>query len=275
MAKQTTSEKYINKMYDSQQKSTLQGLESTYKQNVNALNKTEKEIPQQYYEQKRQTEGNAAIQRKNMNEVFNANGLNTGAIGQANLAMSNQNTANLSALNKAQAGALADVSLKKANLQTEYQSAVQKAIADGDYNRSRDLYGAFQQEQQLQREKEQQTRAEAQAQVDALIKLGITPSDKLIEKSGYNKSYVTKYAAAMKKQIGNKGGGGGSRSSSKLSGTDDGKKTFDDGDAEKTKNKSSTDKNGTKYNSSVFSSSKEASQSLNNALYGASLPWRK
>lgn len=215
----TTSEQYINKMYDNQKKNTLSGLESAYKQNVSTFDNTAKQIPQQYYEQKRDVEGNAAIQRKNMNEVFNANGLNTGAVGQANLAMSNQKAANLSALNKAQATAQSNLALQRSNAEIEYKNAVQQAIAQNDYNRAKDLYSAYQQDEALRRDQEAKAKSEAQNQVDALLKIGVKPSSALVAQSGYSTEYVNGLynAYIAQKQAASYSGGGGGSSSSKSS----------------------------------------------------------
>lgn len=183
----TTSEQYINSMYDKQKENTLNGLKSAYEQNVNTLDSAAAKVPQQYYDQKREAEGNAEIQRRNMNEIFNANGLNTGAIGQYALAMANQKSANLATLNKAQADAEAEIALQRTQLETEYKNAVQGAIANSDFNRAQALYTAYQQQQ-----------ADAKSQVDALIKAGVMPNDELIATSGYNPSYVQSlYNAAI------------------------------------------------------------------------------
>ncbi len=200
------SSNYINSMYDSQREGTLSQLEAAYNKNVSTLDAAGRKIPQQYYNQKREVEGNAAIQRKNMNEVFNANGLNTGAIGQANLAMSNQNSANLAKLNAAQADAQSDLELQRTNLATDYKSAVAKAIADSDFNRAQALYSDFQQKQ-----------SEAKSQVDALLKMGVKPSDALVAQSGYSNDYVNSIYNAYMAQTAYSGGGGSGGSSKKSS----------------------------------------------------------
>lgn len=206
----TTSEQYINEMYDKQKANTLSGLETAYKQNVSALDASASKIPQEYYDQKREVEGNAAIQRKNINEVFNANGLNTGAVGQANLAMSNQKSANLAALTRAQADAEAEIGLQRANLETEYKNAVNSAIATSDYNRAQALYAEYQQRQ-----------SDAKGQVDALIKAGVMPSDDLIAESGYRPEYVRSlYSAVIAAQQPKYSGGGGGGGSSKTKSDD-------------------------------------------------------
>lgn len=183
----SASEQYINQMYEKQKENTLRGLRSAYEQNVNTLDAEAAKVPQQYYDQKREVEGNAEVQRRNVNEVFNANGLNTGAIGQANLALSNQRSNNIAALNRAQADAESEIELQRANLETEYKNAARDAIANSDYNRAQALYTAYQQQQ-----------AEAKSQVDALLKAGIMPDDNLIASSGYSASYVQSlYNAAV------------------------------------------------------------------------------
>lgn len=200
----TTSEQYINEMYDKQKASTLQGLESAYNKNVSTIDAAAAKIPQEYYEQKREVEGNAAVQQRNMNEIFNANGLNTGAIGQAALAMSNQKSRNLSALNKGQADAESALALQRTNLENEYKTAVQDAIAQSDYNRAQALYKEYQAQQ-----------ADAKSQVDAMLKMGAMPSSDLIAKSGYTAEYVNSIRNAyLQQQAARSSGGGGYRISS-------------------------------------------------------------
>ena len=212
----TTSEQYINEMYDKQKANTLSGLENAYKQNVSALDASASKIPQEYYDQKREVEGNAEVQRRNINEIFNANGLNTGAIGQANLAMSNQKSANLAALTRAQADAEAEIGLKRANLETEYKNAVNSAIATSDYNRAQALYAEYQQRQ-----------SDAKGQVDALIKAGVMPSDELIAESGYRPEYVRSlYSAVIAAQQPKYSSGGGNP---KINDDDDDDDGFSDG----------------------------------------------
>lgn len=197
----TTSEQYINEMYDKQKASTLQGLESAYNKNVSTIDAAAAKIPQEYYEQKREVEGNAAVQQRNMNEIFNANGLNTGAIGQAALAMSNQKSRNLSALNKGQADAESALALQRTNLENEYKTAVQDAIAQSDYNRAQALYKEYQAQQ-----------ADAKSQVDAMLKMGAMPSSDLIAKSGYTAEYVNSIRNAyLQQQAARSSGGGGYR----------------------------------------------------------------
>lgn len=211
----TTSEQYINEMYDKQKASTLQGLESAYNKNVSTLDAQAAKIPQDYYEQKREVEGNANVQQKNMNEIFNANGLNTGAIGQAALAMSNQKAKNLATLNKGQADAESALALQRTQLENDYKTQVQQAIQESDYNRAQALYKEYQNQQ-----------ADAKSQVDAMLKMGVLPSSELIAKSGYTAEYVNSIRNAyLQQQAARSSGGGGYRSSS----SDDDDDGFDDG----------------------------------------------
>lgn len=200
----SASEQYINQMYEKQKENTLRGLRSAYEQNVNTLDSTAAKVPQQYYDQKREVEGNAEVQRRNVNEVFNANGLNTGAVGQANLAMSNQKSADLAAINRAQADAEAELGLKRSDLETEYKSAVQSAIAASDYNRAQALYSEYQQRQK-----------DAKSQVDALLKAGIMPDGELIATSGYSASYVQSLYNAAVAAAQSSGRSGGTKKSTK------------------------------------------------------------
>ena len=60
-------------------------------------------------------------------------GLNTGASGQAQLALSNVLQSNLANINRAQADALSQLDLQINNLTTQYRNDVARAIAEGDF----------------------------------------------------------------------------------------------------------------------------------------------
>ena len=94
-----TEEAYINDIYDRQKESTLRTLKSAYDSNVASIDEAIKALEASSYEAKRETAGNAAITRQRLNEAFAANGLNTGAVGQANLALLNQKAENLNQIN--------------------------------------------------------------------------------------------------------------------------------------------------------------------------------
>ena len=121
-----TEEQYINKIYDAQKQSTLNTLKSAY-------------------EAKRQAAGEAALTRQRLNEQFAANGLNTGAAGQAHLALLNQQAANLNSIELKRAQAENAYNAQKAALTQEYQSQIKSAILDNDADRAAALYALYKQ----------------------------------------------------------------------------------------------------------------------------------
>lgn len=149
-----TEEQYINDIYDRQKESTLRTLKSAYDSNVSSIDTASKALEANSYEAKRETAGDAAITRQRLNEAFAANGLNTGAVGQANLALLNQKAENLSKIDLAKQQAQQEYDAQKAALMQSYQAEVKSAIQDNDADKAKALYAAW---------KEQQAQAQALA----------------------------------------------------------------------------------------------------------------
>ena len=153
-----TEEAYINDIYDRQKESTLRTLKSAYDSNVSSIDTAKKALDTNSYEAKREVTGDAAITRQRLNEAFAANGLNTGAVGQANLALLNQKAANLNKIDLAKQQAQQEYDAQKAALMQTYQAEVKSAIQQNDADRAKALYAAW---------KEQQAQAQAKALADA------------------------------------------------------------------------------------------------------------
>ena len=149
-----TEEAYINDIYDRQKESTLRTLKSAYDSNVASIDTAKKALDTNSYEAKREAAGDAAITRQRLNEAFAANGLNTGAVGQANLALLNQKAANLNKIDLAKQQAQQEYDAQKAALMQAYQAEVKSAIQQNDAQRAQALYAAW---------KEQQAQAQALA----------------------------------------------------------------------------------------------------------------
>ena len=108
-----------------------------------------------YTEQKRQTEGQAAQNAANWRELASSGGLNSGAIGQAALAMNNQTQSDLSTLGAAQAAAQAEIERQRTLLGQQYQMAINEAKANNDYERANALYQeAVRQQEMLQQQQQ-------------------------------------------------------------------------------------------------------------------------
>lgn len=162
-----TEEAYINDIYDRQKESTLRTLKSAYDSNVASIDTAKKALDTNSYEAKREAAGDAAITRQRLNEAFAANGLNTGAVGQANLALLNQKAANLNKINLAQQQAQQEYDAQKAALMQTYQAEVKSAIQQNDADRAKALYAAWK-EQQAKTYAEEQAKKLAEEQAKAL-----------------------------------------------------------------------------------------------------------
>ena len=140
-----TEEQYINKIYDAQKQSTLNTLKSAYDKNIASVDSAMSNLGTSAYEAKRQAAGEAALTRQRLNEQFAANGLNTGAAGQAHLALLNQQAANLNSIELKRAQAENAYNAQKAALTQEYQSQIKSAILDNDADRAAALYALYKQ----------------------------------------------------------------------------------------------------------------------------------
>lgn len=156
-----TEEAYINDIYNRQKESTLRTLKSAYDNNLSSIDTARKALDTNAYEAKRDAAGDAAITRQRLNETFAANGLNTGAVGQANLALLNQKAANLNKIDLAKQQAQQEYDAQKAALMQTYQAEVKSAIQQNDAQKAQALYAAW---------KEQQAQANALAVAEAQAK---------------------------------------------------------------------------------------------------------
>ena len=162
-----TEEAYINDIYDRQKESTLRTLKSAYDSNVASIDTAKKALDTNSYEAKREVAGDAAITRQRLNEAFAANGLNTGAVGQANLALLNQKAANLNKIDLARQQAQQEYDAQKAALMQTYQAEVKSAIQQNDADKAKALYAAWK-EQQAKIYAEEQAKKLAEEQAKAL-----------------------------------------------------------------------------------------------------------
>lgn len=133
-------EDYLNQMYGSALAAQLEGLKSSYEQNLSDLDASGQKTDAGYVEQKRQTTGDAAQAAANWREMANAYGLNSGAIGQANLAQNNQLQSNLNTLGAAQAAAQEEIERQRTLLGQQYQAAINQARAENNYQLAQALY---------------------------------------------------------------------------------------------------------------------------------------
>ena len=131
---------YIEEMNRAQQEAALAELRAAYEKNLAGMNRTQQSISPTYQAARNQAAGNAARQQQAFNEYAAAYGLNSGAAGQAQLAMSNALQGNLSDIDTAEADALSDLELQRSQTEIDYNNAIAQAKADGDYQLAQQLY---------------------------------------------------------------------------------------------------------------------------------------
>lgn len=136
----TSQEAYINQLYDAQRQASLDQLKSAYDENMLTLDQTAAKIPGQYQQARNRSAASNEVAKANFNEYAAASGLNTGAAGQAQLAMANAEQGNQSALLNAERQALQEVENQRVALRTNYQNAVAEAVSAGNLERAQALY---------------------------------------------------------------------------------------------------------------------------------------
>ena len=136
----TDYSEYIEAMNKAQQEAALSQLKAAYDKNVAALDRAQADIAPQYQQARNQTAGSSELSRRQFAEYAAAQGLNSGAGAQAELARQNTLQGNLNDLNRGEADALADLALQRSQAESDYNNAIAQARADGDYTLASQLY---------------------------------------------------------------------------------------------------------------------------------------
>lgn len=131
---------YLEQMYEAKKQQNLAKLKQAYEENLHAIDRAGQGLEQTYQAARNQTAGTAEQEKRNFAEYANANGLNNGTAGQAQLARSVALQHDLNALHTQQAGAEADLRQRRADAETEYNSAIAQAEATGAYDLAAALY---------------------------------------------------------------------------------------------------------------------------------------
>jgi len=221
----TSQADYINSLYSASQDANLAALKTAYDNNTATVDAQAAKIPGVYHEAENQVAANNAQQTQKMNEYFAANGLNTGASGQAQLAQNTTAQKSIGTLENAKATALNDVETQRTTLATQYQNAIAEAIANNNYEKAKSLYDeavrvdnsivstAINQAQlNYQAATDSYNRTAAQAETlgqygnfSGYSALGYTPS----QTNSMSAAYQTAIAAKAAKSSGSGSGGGG------------------------------------------------------------------
>ena len=130
----------------------LAGLKDAYEKNNAGLEDEEARLSGIYDPQRNRIAAQNALAKRVWDERAEANGLSSGANGQAELARSSTMQRDLASIGEEEANARADVSLRKKNLTIEYTNAITQARANGQAELAKALYNELVRVQGLERE---------------------------------------------------------------------------------------------------------------------------
>lgn len=140
----------VNQMYDAQKQATLAGLESAYNQNLSNAQAQRDALPQQYQARANDLAVQYERNRRNLNQQAAANGLNTGAGSQMQLALGSNYQRDYGGIRTAQQQAIDQADRNINDLKAAYQSSVQQAVANNDYQRLQALMAEYKNQYQQQ-----------------------------------------------------------------------------------------------------------------------------
>lgn len=228
---------YTKQQNEAQLEANIAALKGAYDQSVSDYTAAKDKITPQYQAERNQTAASSDVNWNQFAQVAAANGLNTGAIGQAALSRAVTQQNNLNALNQSEAEDLSDIDLEISKLQAEYNSAIAQAQANGNAELAAELYDQFNSYitqkrqaqanqlaiQQAAAEAEQARQEDAYNLVVDLITSGLMPTDTQLAAAGMTKAdaqylYNQIIAQKLNGKKGSTGGSGGSKSSSSSSG---------------------------------------------------------
>jgi hypothetical protein len=140
----------VNQMYDAQKQATLAGLESAYNQDLSNAQAQRDALPQQYQARANDLAVQYERNRRNLNQQAAANGLNTGAGSQMQLALGSNYQRDYGGIRTAQQQAIDQADRNINDLKAAYQSSVQQAVANNDYQRLQALMAEYKNQYQQQ-----------------------------------------------------------------------------------------------------------------------------
>ena len=230
---------YTKQQNEAQLQANLASLEGAYRSSLAGYDSARSQIEPTYQAQRNQAVASSDVKWGGFNEVAAANGLNTGAVGQAALSRAVTLQNNMNDLNRSEAEELSKIDLEVAQLTAEYNSAIAKAKANGDADLAAALYQQFNDyidRKQTERAnaialQQAQQDAQASAQQDAydvalkLITKGIMPTDTQLAAAGMSRAdaealyYQVIQQKATKSSSNSGGSGRGSSRSSRSKST--------------------------------------------------------
>ena len=133
----------INNLYNAQRDSALKQLETSYNKNLSDAQAAYDKISPKYQESRNEAGAEYERQRRNNNLQAAANGLNTGAGSQMQLAASNVYQTGQAQLQKAENEALNEADRNMLTLKEQYEADINKAISDNDSTRAAALLNEY------------------------------------------------------------------------------------------------------------------------------------
>lgn len=131
---------YIEDMNKAQLAAALSALRNAYEKNVLGLNRAQAAIAPEYQSARNEAAGQSELQKRNFAEYAAANGLSSGAGGQAQLAFTNTLQGNLSNIAAKEASTMADLELQRSQMESDYENAIAQAEAQGNFELAQQLY---------------------------------------------------------------------------------------------------------------------------------------
>lgn len=125
----------VSGMYDAQKNAELAGLKSTFDQNLSNQQAARDQIGVAYQSGANDLQAQYERNRRNLNVQAAANGINTGAGSQQQLALNSQFQRDFGGLRGKEAQDIATAERGIADLKVAYQNAIQQANANGDYKK--------------------------------------------------------------------------------------------------------------------------------------------
>jgi len=133
----------INSMYDAQRTNALNQLETAHNRNMADAQAAYDKITPAYQEARNSSGAEYERQRRNNNLQAQANGLNTGANSQMQLAASNVYQTNQAQLEKAEKDALAEAERQQLTMKQQYEADVADALSKNDAERAAALLNEY------------------------------------------------------------------------------------------------------------------------------------
>ena len=138
-------EQGIKDMYANNLANQKAQLQTAYNQNMSNAQAAYDKISPQYQQRQNELGAEYERQRRNNNMQAAANGLNTGAGSQMQLAQSNAYQSNQANLQKAENQALDEANRSMLDIKTDYQNRISEAVANNDYQMSAALLDEYNQ----------------------------------------------------------------------------------------------------------------------------------